>query len=145
MIIIVLIFISQIVLEALSNGYYDKQRKPRYHELKLLSYLVVIAALLFPEIYGVDFIFTSIDKRILLACSYPLFRFVIFDAVYNTLRGIPFFSMGTTCRSDLWLRKFVKWTNFPSNHLLFWMKVFAFIGACELSGVWSYLENLINK
>lgn len=141
----VLIFILQIVLEALSNGFYDKQRKKIYHELKLLSYLVVIAPLMFPEIIGIDFLFTSLENRILIACSYPLFRFAIFDAVYNKVRGLTFFAMGTTCRSDLWLRRFVKWTNFQANHLLFWLKVFALIGAMELSGVWTFIENVINK
>lgn len=95
---------TSVVLDAVSDGLYDKGDKVLSHTLEACSTgLLVMSPFLIKT-----------DKWWWYAASYISFRIALFDPVYNITRGLPVNYIGNTSAWDKALKKFD-----PSDGFLF--------------------------
>lgn len=91
-----IIFIFLVGLDALSDGLRDEYKKYSH----LLDVLLVVVLLLLPYLYPVCEY--NIFNYII---SYIFIRFVLFDYIYNLVRGLPYHYLGSTSYYGIIFRK----------------------------------------
>lgn len=106
--------LALIVLDALKDAVKDRQ-KTLGHVLNGIFLLVVLALV---TTYRADNPGAWIGAYILL-------RYALFNLVYNLIRGLPIFYIGTTDPIDDLIRGFLYWTKFSSTHFQFLTKLIA--------------------
>lgn len=123
---IFLIVLFLIVLEAVSEGLYDNGSKTLSGVFEFILRVVTMLVVLF-WLYGINSPFIYELPLWQLIGGYVLLRFALFDAVYNLIRCLPVFYIGSTKIYDKLWRKFFSWSGISSEHLLFMAKLIALL------------------
>lgn len=120
-----LIFLILIISEALYEGLYDNGKKALAGVLEFFSKLLTMGMIIL-WLNGTDYEFVRRELWVLIG-GYILLRFALFDAVYNLIRCLPVFYIGSTKIYDKLWRKFFSWSGISSEHLLFMVKLIALL------------------
>jgi hypothetical protein len=104
-----------ILLEAISEGLADRGKKTIAGIMEFF-YRAMVTFVVFAWLINFDIFYVKYENLFYIIGGYLLLRFAIFDIVYNLVRGLPFFFIGTTKVFDKTWQWFFKVTGFPVNH-----------------------------
>jgi len=107
------------VLEAIYEALYDRNHKTISGYIEFFYKSLVLSGL-FLWLYGYSFSFFEIrqDNLIMFLVGVILYRYMIFDPIYNLVRGNRLFYIGTTKTYDRLLRKFLKKAKWEPNFFM---------------------------
>lgn len=107
------------VLEALYEALYDRGIKTVSGYIELLYKTITLSGL-FLWLYGYNLGFLEIrqDNLIMFLVGVVLYRYMIFDPIYNFVRGNSLFYIGTTKTYDRLLRKLLKWAKQEPTYVM---------------------------
>ena len=114
MIYSIVIIVLLVIINALEDAFRDTNKKVLAHLFNSLH----IAGWFFMMQY---------DLTVMLVIEYILIRFALFHILYNMIKGVDIFYVGTTSIYGKFWTWFEKWTKFPLNHLLFWLKLISLL------------------
>ena len=103
-----------VILEALWSGFYDRDKKTLSGWFQMGFLCAVLGVML-------------LDYTWLIVPAYILVRFALFDLVYNLIRGVDWWFIGSTKPIDRFWQWFFFKTGFPINHFFFWTKLISLI------------------
>ena len=98
-------------------------------------YLTGITTVMFSFFMGFRYGYTlpSKEKIVYVVLGYVFLRFAVFDGIYNTCAGLPFFYIGTTKLIDQAWQWFFALTKFPEEAWLgIWKLILGLLGVTFL-------------
>lgn len=153
------------VLEAIYEALYDRNHKTISGYIEFFYKSLVLSGL-FLWLYGYSFSFFEIrqDSITMFLIGVILYRYMIFDPIYNLVRGNRLFYIGTTKTYDRLLRKFLKKAKLEPNFVMSITKLilgllgihfmgetnvarfigFTFLGCMAVFVVYSFIASVIH-
>ena len=121
-----LIALFLILFEAMPEGLYDRGKKTIVG-LTEFAYRAVVTLIIFAWATGWIVFYPHPEGFLDTIIGYVLFRFALFDFVYNAFAGNNLFYIGTTKIYDKFFGWFFKLTKFPEESFLFITKLIALL------------------
>lgn len=115
-----------ILLEAIPEGLADRGLKTIAGVIEFV-YRAMVTLIVFAWLIGFHLFHVEYENLFYIIGGYLLLRFAIFDVVYNLIRGLSIFYIGTTKLYDKVWQWFFKVTGFPKDQFFSMVKFIAIL------------------